>query len=134
MAEKDFASAAMELAHIEQLDVAAMETLYRLECSGEDFYNLLADRVGNDEAADLLRKNGREELGHARRIRRAIALKLGREYEPEGEVLERFAVACPRRSVPSCCPPSCRARSPATRATRSGPTTSPTPRSHVCCA
>jgi rubrerythrin len=85
----------MALAGIEHLDVPAMETLYRLECSGEDPYNLLADRIGNEQAADLLRKNGREELGHARRIRRAIALKLGHDYEPAGEVLERFAVTLP---------------------------------------
>jgi rubrerythrin len=104
VAEKDFASASMELAHLEQLDVSAMETLYRLECSGEDFYNLLADRIGNEDAADLLRKNGREELGHARRIRRAIALKLGREYEPAGEVLERFAVALPATISPELLP------------------------------
>ena len=85
----------MELAGIELLDVEAMETLYRLENSGEVFYNLLADRVGNDDAAALLRKNGREEAGHARRIQRAIAHKLGQDYEPAGEVLECFAVALP---------------------------------------
>ena len=35
-----------------------MELMYKLECSGEDFYNLLADRIGNDEAGELLRRNG----------------------------------------------------------------------------
>jgi rubrerythrin len=66
-----------------------------VECSGEDFYNALADRVGNEEAATLLRRNGREEVGHARRIQRAIALKLGRDYEPSGEMLERFTIPLP---------------------------------------
>ena len=103
-APTDFAAASMSLAGIEALDVAALETLYRLECSGEDFYNLLADRIGNEQAADLLRRNGREELGHARRIRRAISLKLGHEYEPEGEVLERFTVSLPDTVGPELLP------------------------------
>jgi rubrerythrin len=93
--ERTFLSAAAELAAIDQLDVAALELLFRLECSGEDFYNMLADRVGNDEAAELFRRNGREELGHARRVQRAICIKLGREYEPSGEVLERFPIELP---------------------------------------
>jgi rubrerythrin len=100
---KDFGTASMELAGIEQLDVPAMETLYRLECSGEDFYNLLADRIGNDEAAELLRRNGREELGHARRIHRAISLKLGASTA-DGEVLERFTVALPDTISPELLP------------------------------
>jgi len=100
VAEKDFGTASMELAGIELLDVEAMETLYRLENSGEVFYNLLADRMDNDEAAALLRKNGREEAGHARRIQRAIAHKLGRNYEPAGEMLECFAVSLPATISP----------------------------------
>jgi len=95
VADKDFGTAAMELAGIEQLDVAAMELLYRLECSGEDFYNALADRIDNDEAADLLRKNGREELGHARRVQRALSIRLGHDYEPSAEVQQRFAIPLP---------------------------------------
>jgi rubrerythrin len=93
--ERTFLSASAELAAVEQLDMTSMELLFRLECSGEDFYNMLADRVGNDEAAELLRRNGREELGHARRVQRAIGIKLGRDYEPSGEVLERFAIELP---------------------------------------
>jgi rubrerythrin len=95
VAEKDFATVAIELAAIEHLDVPAMELLYRLECSGEDFYNLLADRIDDERAADLFRRNGREELGHARRIQRAISLKLGRDYEPDAAALTRFEVTLP---------------------------------------
>jgi rubrerythrin len=91
----DFFSASAELAACTELDVPAMELLYRLECSGEDFYNALADRIGNDEAADLLRKNGREEMGHARRVQRAISLRLGTEYEPSADVRERFVIPLP---------------------------------------
>lgn len=91
----NFFSASAKLAACTELDVPAMELLYRLECSGEDFYNALADRVGNEAAADLLRKNGREELGHARRVQRAISIRIGAEYEPSAEVLERFVIPLP---------------------------------------
>jgi rubrerythrin len=91
----DFFSASARLNACTELDVSAMELLYRLECSGEDFYNALAERIGNEEAADLLRKNGREELGHARRVQRAIAIKLGQDYEPPAEVEQRFAIPLP---------------------------------------
>ena len=91
----DFFSASARLAACTELDVPAMELLYRLECSGEDFYNALADRIGNDEAGDLLRKNGREELGHARRVQRAISIRIGEDYEPSAEVQERFVIPLP---------------------------------------
>ena len=91
----DFFSASAQLAECTELDVPAMELLYRLECSGEDFYNALADRIGNDEAGDLLRKNGREELGHARRVQRAISIRIGAEYEPSAEVQARFVIPLP---------------------------------------
>jgi hypothetical protein len=92
---QDFVSASLALAGIEQLDVTALELLYKLECSGEDFYNQLADRIGNDEAAELLRRNGREEMGHARRVGRAIAIKLGRDFEPTADLQERYSIELP---------------------------------------
>src|SRR6476659_9470653 len=93
--ELDFISASQTLAGLEQLDVPALELLYKLECSGEDFYNLLADRIGNDEAAELLRRNGREELGHARRVSRAIAIKLWHDFEPTAEQQQRYPIELP---------------------------------------
>jgi rubrerythrin len=93
--DRGFLAASQTLGELEQLDVPAMELLYRLECSGEDFYNLLADRIGNDEAAELLRRNGREELGHARRVSRAIAMKLGHDYEPSAAMQERYPIELP---------------------------------------
>jgi rubrerythrin len=91
----DFFSAVTALGSVEQLDVDAMRLLFRIECSGEDFYNLIADRIGNEEAAALLRRNAREERGHAERIRRAIGLKLGRDFQPPAEDLERYPVPLP---------------------------------------
>lgn len=77
------------------LDVKAMETIYRLECSGEHFYNMLADRIGNEEAAELLRRNGREELAHARRIAKAISIRLGHEWEPSAEIATLLPIPMP---------------------------------------
>jgi rubrerythrin len=91
----DFLSASQHLAGLEQLDVPALELLYTLECSGEDFYNLLADRIGDERAAELLRRNGREELGHARRVSRAIAIKLGHDFEPTAEEQQRYPIELP---------------------------------------
>ena len=99
--ELDFYSANGALAGVEVLDVDALRLMYRLELSGEDFYNGLADRIGNDEAAELLRRNGREEAGHAARIAQAIAIRLGIEtYEPEGDDLVRLAAELPDRISP----------------------------------
>ena len=86
--QDDFFAAVGALGSIEVLDVDAMRLLYRVERAGEAFYAALADRLGDDRAGDLLRRNGREERGHAERIRRAISCKLGRDWEP-GEVEQR---------------------------------------------
>jgi rubrerythrin len=56
---------------------------------------MLADRVDNAEAADLLRKNAVEERGHARRLARMISIKIGQEWEPTPEVAELLAVPLP---------------------------------------
>jgi rubrerythrin len=93
--ELDFAGASQALAELDRLDVPALELMYKLECSGEDFYNLLADRIGNDDAAALFRRNAKEELGHARRIARAIALKQGHEFEPSADLQTRYEVSLP---------------------------------------
>jgi rubrerythrin len=93
--DMNFFTASAEVAQMRDLDVEGMKLVYRLECSGEDFYNKLADRMDNGEAADLFRKNGREELGHAKRIARAIAIKLGTDFVPAGEMLDRFEIPLP---------------------------------------
>jgi rubrerythrin len=102
--ERDFLSASMELAELDQLDVPALELLYKLECSGEDFYNLLADRVGDERAAELFRRNGREEFGHARRVARAIARKQDGEFHPSAELQDRFPITLPDAIDPAMLP------------------------------
>jgi rubrerythrin len=91
----DYYAAATALTTIETLDVDAMRLLFKVERSGEDFYNGLADRIGDARAADLLRKNGREERGHAERVRRALAIKLGGTFEPSADDLAHFDVPLP---------------------------------------
>ncbi|HVN85809.1 MAG TPA: ferritin family protein [Candidatus Binatia bacterium] len=94
MAEhSDLYSAAAALGRIAQRDIDAMKLLFRVECLGEDFHNDLADRIGNAEAAGLLRRNAREERAHAERVRRAIGLKLGHPWQPAAAELERYPVA-----------------------------------------
>lgn len=100
----DFFSAVSALGAIQQLDVDALRLLYRIECAGEEFYNLLADRIGNPRAADLLRRNGREERGHAERVRRVLGIKLGRPYEPTPEDAAPFAIPLPDTISPDLLP------------------------------
>jgi rubrerythrin len=91
----DFLTASATVNAVEVLDTPALELMARLENSGQDFYELLAERVGNDDAAALLRRNGREEAGHARRILRALSLKEGEGYQAPAEVFEPLAVELP---------------------------------------
>src|ERR1700748_1520870 len=91
----DFFAASAQLAACEELDIPAMELLYRLQISRGAVYRAVAERVGNEEAGDLLRKNGREELGHARRVQRAMGIRLGADYEPSDEVRTPFVIPLP---------------------------------------
>ena len=84
MAE-NFYTANASLVGVDRLGPEEMQTIWRVEMAGELFYNLLADRIDDDEAKDLLRKNAVEEKGHARRIARALSIVLGREWEPTEE-------------------------------------------------
>jgi rubrerythrin len=91
----DFVSAAGALTSVRELDVPALRLLFRVECSGEVFYDLLADRLGSPAAADLLRRNAREERGHAERVRKVLGLKQGATWEPPAEDLELYPVHLP---------------------------------------
>ena len=93
--DDDFYAAVAALTAVERLDVDSMRLLYRLERAGETFYEQLADRIGEPAAADLLRRNGREERGHAERVRRAIGVKLGTDYEPTAEDCAPYTIALP---------------------------------------
>jgi rubrerythrin len=93
----DFNALAASLGAIERLGLAELRLMFRLENAGETFYNRLAERLANAAAADLLRKNAREERGHAERLRRAIERKLGGAWTPEPTDLAPLAIALPER-------------------------------------
>ena len=95
MAEMNFYTANASLAGTEKLGIEEMQTIWRVEMAGELFYNLLAERIDNEEAKDLLRKNAVEERGHARRIARALSIKLGHEWQPTAEQQELLDVPMP---------------------------------------
>jgi len=92
---EDFASAGAALAAKDALEVDDLRLMFRLERAGEEFYRQLADGCDHVEAADLFRKNGREERGHAERLRRAIGLKLGVDYQPDDDDLRPLVVSVP---------------------------------------
>lgn len=91
----DFYSANLEVAAATVLDVDTMWKVFRLERTGHLFYEGLAERVDHPGAKDLLRRNGTEELAHARRMLKAISLTLGHEVEPTDEQLECHPVPLP---------------------------------------
>ena len=95
MSQMNFFTANAQLAGVGKLDVPELTMMYRIEMAGELFYNKLADLVGNEEAASLLRKNAVEERGHARRLARMISIKIGHEWEPTPDVEELLEVPLP---------------------------------------
>ncbi|CAI7978527.1 Rubrerythrin domain-containing protein [Frankia sp. Hr75.2] len=95
MDERDFGAAAQALAKLDHLGVPELEILYKLERTSGQLYFHLADNIGNEEAAELLRRNGREELGHANRMGQAIGIKLGRAYEASAGMKAGYPVAAP---------------------------------------
>ncbi len=95
MSDMNFYTANASLAGAERLGVEEMQTIWRVEMAGELFYNMLADRIENEEAKDLLRKNAVEERGHARRIARALSIKLGHEWRPTAEQQQLLDVPMP---------------------------------------
>tara|TARA_R110002124_G_C8953874_1_gene513500 strand:- start:2915 stop:3403 length:489 start_codon:yes stop_codon:yes gene_type:complete len=60
-----------------RLSIDDMKILALLEAAGEAFYLAAAAAVNNEEAKDLLTRNGREERGHAHRLLKAIELSGG---------------------------------------------------------
>jgi rubrerythrin len=92
---QDASAISRELAACDALDVHNMELLWKLECSGEASYLAMAELVDDDRAAELLRRNGREETGHARRIARALSIKLGTDWTPSPELAAPMPVAAP---------------------------------------
>lgn len=56
------------------VDRGLLEFLVFAEDNGSTLYNTWAEHIGDAEAAELLRRNGEEELRHGERARRAMDL------------------------------------------------------------
>jgi len=91
----DFYTANAEVASAAHLDVETMWKVYRLERTGHEFYEGLAERIDHPEVQVLLRRNGTEELAHARRILKAICLTLGEDVEPTESQMACHSVPLP---------------------------------------
>ena len=91
----DFYTANLEVAAARELDVETMWKVFRLERTGHEFYEGLAERIDHPEVQTLLRRNGAEELAHARRILKAISITVGHDVEPTDEQLECHPVPLP---------------------------------------
>lgn len=77
----DVMSALGALNEKSRLTVDDLKLMVLLECSGGPFYDALADSVGDEESAALLRQNGKEEIAHAHRMKKAIEILSGEPYE-----------------------------------------------------
>jgi rubrerythrin len=77
----DFNAAFQKLSALERLDVEDMKLMVLLETAGDPLYQKLAELAPDEEAAGLLRQNGREETAHAHRLAKAIEILGGAPYE-----------------------------------------------------
>ena len=77
----DMLSAIGVLNQIDQLGIEEMKLMILVEMAGEPLYGALADSIANPEAADLLRRNGREETAHAHRLKKAIEILTGEPFD-----------------------------------------------------
>ena len=64
-----------------RLSLDDVKVLAILECFGEEFYFGLARQMPNEEARELLMRNGQEERAHAHRLLKATRLLGGEEFE-----------------------------------------------------
>jgi rubrerythrin len=77
----DFEAAFGYLSARSELSVDDMKLMVLLETAGEPLYECLATMAPDQESAELMRKNGREETAHAHRLKQAIELLTGEAYE-----------------------------------------------------
>jgi rubrerythrin len=59
---------------VRPLERRILESLVAAEENGDALYETWAKALGDGEAAELLRQNGREEIRHAERVSQALAL------------------------------------------------------------
>ena len=96
---KDFAAAITQLGAAERVGVEEMKLLVLLEMAGEPLYAKLAELVSDEEARLLLLKNGREETAHAHRVKKAIEILTGEEFEIPPREANPYASAPPLTEI-----------------------------------
>jgi len=77
----DFGAALVQIGQTEHFGVEEMKLLILLEMAGEPLYGKLAELAPNEESRELLLKNGREETAHAHRLKKAIEILTGADFE-----------------------------------------------------
>jgi rubrerythrin len=93
--DEDFKAAAQRLSGMDHLGVTELQTLYRQERTAGRLYLQIADVLTHEAAANALRRNGREELGHAVRIGRAIAILTDTPFDATEEMDAGYEVTPP---------------------------------------
>ena len=72
-------------AHINAVTAPSIDDLkvmVLLEAAGLELYAQMAEGTENPELAELFRENGRQEMGHAHRVAKAIRAISGEDYPP----------------------------------------------------
>jgi rubrerythrin len=62
--------------------VEDLKLMVYVEAGGQGFYDVLAANAPNDKVRDILSLNGREEMGHAMRVCKAIKVMSGEDFAP----------------------------------------------------
>lgn len=83
------------LAAKERLTTSDLTALALIEASGKSLYGHMAKLSGNRQISDLLNRNGQEEVGHAHRILKAVAILTGNHYELPEEDGNPMVGDCP---------------------------------------
>lgn len=66
---------------VQRPDAEALRLMLLLEVTGKGVYEDLAGEAGDPRVAALLRANAREEMAHAHRLRKALKILSGVDYE-----------------------------------------------------
>jgi rubrerythrin len=77
-----------------------LKVLAMIEAAGEAFYLQVAEGVEDPRARELLKQNGREELGHAYRLAKILRLQTGEEFTPPDASENPYLASSPRSLPP----------------------------------
>jgi len=91
----DFPAALAQIGQAEIFGVEEMKLLILLEMAGEPLYGKFAELAPDEESRELLMRNGREERAHAYRLKQAIEILTGKEFEIPPMSENPYAVAPP---------------------------------------